>query len=201
MLPTREPSQRARRRPRCRQRRSWRRSADQLRLTAQGKLEAGDSFTAERAAAGVDDERAAVISGRVPCPRRADEGHRHRLAGARRRRRAGPQRPLGRRLRRRPPRRPRRSTQDAGDLAGRRWLPRSVSSRVYRDRLGRALDLGCEPATSVTSRHRASTATTASGSSCTSTSSASLDDAARTRPPPAGPDPSEPIRVPASERP
>ena len=34
---------------------------DQIRLTAQGKLEAGDSFAAERATAGVDDERAGTI--------------------------------------------------------------------------------------------------------------------------------------------
>jgi pyruvate,orthophosphate dikinase len=36
-------------------------SAEQIRLTAQGKLKAGDSFTAERAAAGLDEERAGTI--------------------------------------------------------------------------------------------------------------------------------------------
>ena len=37
-------------------------SADQIRLTAQGKLIADDSFSVERAVAGLDDERAARFS-------------------------------------------------------------------------------------------------------------------------------------------
>jgi pyruvate,orthophosphate dikinase len=36
-------------------------ATDQIRLTPQGKLKAGDSFSAERAAAGLDDDRAGTI--------------------------------------------------------------------------------------------------------------------------------------------
>ena len=105
---------------------------------------------------------------RLPGPRPPDEGDRHRLADARGRRRPDVQRPLRRGLRREGPGRPRgapRGRARRGSTRSSRLPPSPGVSRAS----GAARRRGPGGDQRGTWRRRASTATTASGSSCTRT--------------------------------
>ena len=105
---------------------------------------------------------------RVPRPRPPHEGHRHRVADPRDRRRPGAQRPRGRGLRRGGPRPPRRAARGRRRLA-RRPRRGARADAPVRGPARRGPRRRRQAAMAGSSPHRGSTATTASGSSSTRT--------------------------------